>query len=455
MKRTKHKWSPLAALALASAACATTSLAQTPDALLNKLVDKGILTAKEAEELKQDAKNDFSKAYSAKSGMPDWVTSLKINGDFRGRYEGHYFQSDEGPFAVQRDRFRYRVRLGAVATLKDDFEIGVRLASADGAGGFTQGNPVSASSTAQDNGTRKGIFVDLAYAKWHPLHSDSMDATMTLGKMENPFAVSYNVFDPDYNPEGFAGQFTYRFNSQHALKTTVGGFVLDELIVDTSDPYLLGAQMGLDSTWNKHWSSSLSGGVLAITTPTNLVNSAVPNINRGNTRNAAGAPATFFNPIVGDASVTYMLDSFPGYKGAFPIKLLGEYLNNPATSSKNEAYMAGVVFGKAGKKGLWELSYQYRFLGANSWYEELPDDDFVGFYQAQQANAGFTSGANPLGAGYGGGTNVRGHVGKLSYSPFDSLVFAVTYYNGTLIDENPAGSHSGVHHLLVDLIWKF
>jgi hypothetical protein len=314
---------------------------------------------------------------------------------------------------------------------------------------------VSASSTAQDNATRKGVFVDLAYAKWHPLHSGTMDATATIGKIENPFALSYNLFDPDYNPEGLAGQFTYRFNSQHALKATAGGFVLDELTVDTSDPYLLGAQLSFDSTWNKYLSSSLSAAILNITTSTNLVNAAVPNINRGNTRNAAGAPATFFNPIVGDASVTYMLDSFPCYKGVFPIKLLGEYLNNPAASSMNEAFMGGVVFGKASKKGQWELSYQYRSLGANSWYEELPDDDFNGFYQAQQANAGFTSGTNPLGAGYGGGTNVRGHVAKASYALFDSLVFAVTYYNGNLISENPAGSKSGVTHLLVDLIWKF
>lgn len=441
--------------AAASVLCGAGAYGQSADALLNKLVDKGILTVKEANELREESDAGFRKAYQVKSGMPDWVTALKINGDFRARYEGHFFQDDEGPFAVQRDRFRYRLRLGLTATLKDDFEIGFRFASGDAAGGFNTGNPLSASSTAQDNGTRKGLFVDLAYAKWHPLHSDAMDATMTLGKMEMPFAYSYNLFDPDYNPEGLAGQYTYHFNSQHALKATAAGFVLDELQFDTSDPYLVGAQLSFDSAWTKHLASSLAVGVLSISTVTNLVNGAVPNINRGNTRNAAGAPATFFNPIVGDASVTYTLDTFPLYKDPFPIKLLGEYLNNPATSTKNEAFMAGVVFGKAGKKGLWEVSYQYRYIGANSWYEELPDDDLNGFYQVQQPNAGFASATNPQGAGYGGGTNVRGHVAKVSYSPYDSLIFAVTYYNGVLISESPAGSESSVSHLLVDMIWKF
>src|SRR2546425_1572488 len=124
MKRTNLRWSLFALGAVASAACVTTGQAQSVDALLDKLVDKGVLTAKEAKELKEETDKDFTRAYASKSGMPDWVTALKINGDFRGRYEAHYFERDEGPFAVQRDRFRYRVRLGAVATLKDDFEIG-------------------------------------------------------------------------------------------------------------------------------------------------------------------------------------------------------------------------------------------------------------------------------------------------------------------------------------------
>ncbi len=462
MKQTTLKQAAIAAGVAASALCSISTQAQSADALLDKLVEKGILTTKEANDLKREADQGFTKAYQVKSGMPDWVTSLKLSGDFRARYEGNYYENDDPStrgFSVQRDRYRYRLRFGAVATLKDNFEVGLRLASGDAASGFSTANPLSASSTFQDNGSRKGIFVDLAYAKWTALNNASANATLTFGKMESPFAFSYNVFDPDYNPEGLAGQFTYNLSSQHSIKAIGGGFVLDEFSLSTHDPLLVGGQLLLDSKWSKQLSSSLGAGILGIKSVQSLTNSVVPNINRGNTRspgNAGGYPTFHFNPIVGDASLTYTLDSFPCYQGPFPVKLLGEYLNNPATSTKNEAFMGGVVFGKAGKKHTWELSYQYRYLGANSWYEELPDDDFGAFYGAEQPNAGFMNATtNPTGAGFGGGTNVRGHVAKATYSLTDSLAFIVTYYNAILINELPAGSKSGTSHLLVDLVWKF
>src|SRR6185369_939443 len=102
--------------------------AQSADALLDKLVEKGIITVKEANELRQQSDKDFTKAYASKSGLPDWVTAFKINGDFRGRYD--YFKSPNDAF-VERSRYRYRLRLGAVATIKDNLEVGLRLTSGD------------------------------------------------------------------------------------------------------------------------------------------------------------------------------------------------------------------------------------------------------------------------------------------------------------------------------------
>src|SRR2546426_11964211 len=96
--------------------------AQSVDSLLDKLVDKGILTLQEAKDLREEADKDFTKAYSAKSGMPEWVTALRFNGDFRGRFEQH---DSENPGFIQRNRFRYRARLGVTASLWDDFEIGL------------------------------------------------------------------------------------------------------------------------------------------------------------------------------------------------------------------------------------------------------------------------------------------------------------------------------------------
>src|SRR5262245_19030586 len=81
-----RKWACLTVFSV-SIACAS---AQSSDALLDKLVEKGILTVKEANDLKEEVDKNFTQATSAKSGMPEWVTALKFSGDVRARYDGIY-----------------------------------------------------------------------------------------------------------------------------------------------------------------------------------------------------------------------------------------------------------------------------------------------------------------------------------------------------------------------------
>src|SRR5258708_38362832 len=89
--------------------------AQSSDALIDKLVEKGILTVKEANQLREESDKGFTWAYSAKSGLPDWGTSMKLNGDFRGRFEQN---NAENPAHVDRNSYRYRLLFGDTATLQ-------------------------------------------------------------------------------------------------------------------------------------------------------------------------------------------------------------------------------------------------------------------------------------------------------------------------------------------------
>ncbi|HYE32755.1 MAG TPA: hypothetical protein VEH27_15110, partial [Methylomirabilota bacterium] len=89
--------------------------AQSVDSLLDKLVDKGVLSVREANELREESDKNFTSAYQVKSGMPDWVTALRINGDVRGRYES--FSSGNIGFN-DRHRFRYRLRTGVTAVMR-------------------------------------------------------------------------------------------------------------------------------------------------------------------------------------------------------------------------------------------------------------------------------------------------------------------------------------------------
>jgi hypothetical protein len=75
---------------MAFVASAVPAGAQSADALIDKLVDKGVLTVKEANDLREETDKNFSQAYQVKTGLPDWVSSLKFSGDVRIRYEGFF-----------------------------------------------------------------------------------------------------------------------------------------------------------------------------------------------------------------------------------------------------------------------------------------------------------------------------------------------------------------------------
>ena len=115
MKHTT-KTALAATAALAAFACQPAAQAQTADALIDKLVEKGVLTSKEGQALRDETDKDFTKAFAAKTGMPEWVTAMKWNGDFRTRFEGFY---SDNPAAVDRNRLQYRLRLGLTVDMMD------------------------------------------------------------------------------------------------------------------------------------------------------------------------------------------------------------------------------------------------------------------------------------------------------------------------------------------------
>lgn len=448
MKRIdKLTWAAAIAGTIAAIGGASSASAQSSDHLIDKLVDKGVLTLDEAKELRKETDKDFTHAYAAKSGMPEWVTALKIGGDFRGRYEGFW---SENPNSIDQNRFRYRLRFGLTALMLENFEVGLRLGSGDidNANGLVNGtDPISNNQTLQNNASKKGIFIDLAYGTWHALNSPRMSADLTIGKMMNPFVFSPMVFDYDYTPEGGAAQFAFRLNDDpskaQALKANLGAFVLDENRTG-ADPYLLGAQLRWDGKFmpeGKNTGLSATAGIAFLSVQDAQALTAVPDINRGN---APAASAVKFNPIVVDGALTYTLDSFFLYNAPFPITLAGEYLNNPAVSQRNQAYSVGITFGKAGKPRAWQLSYTWRSLEANSWYEEFVDSDFGAFWPTA------TSGR------YGAGTNVKGHIAQFQYSPASALTLSLTAFVTELIDK-PAVPDQRTDTLRVqaDAMWKF
>lgn len=450
-------------IAVALAATVRTS-AQSSDALLRKLVEKGILTADEAKQLKSESAKEFTSAMSVKTGMPEWVTALKFSGDFRGRFN---MDSAANEAAMARNRWRYRARFGFVATLKDDFEVGLRLASGDVDSGSTVGSsPLSSYQTFQNNASKKGVLLDQAYARWTPLHTEDWKGGVAFGKQPDPFVFSEVGLgmDPDYTPEGVALPLDYRLNADHSLRWVNGFFVLDELAASSNDPFLLGSQVRLESKWSRRVSTSVGVMFFSFANVDKLSNGAMPNANVGNwriiptgTNETDAVPQFKFNPILADASVTYLFDHAPLQSGPFPVRLVGSYMNNPAapSSADNYAWTGGIMLGKAGKRGTWELAYEYKWLGANAIWEEVADDDFGGYWSTTAGRDFGNKGA----AGFFTGTNVRGHILRLSYSTTDALMLSVRWYHTELIREPlpPPGAdaNSQMTRVMLDADLKF
>jgi hypothetical protein len=480
-KRNQIQTTKFALFAGATAlmALANQSHAQSSgDALVDKLEQKGILTADEAKELREENKQDFAgsltnnfdQAFNKATGTPDWVTGYKFSGDFRGRYD-EVASTDDNKNFTGRDRYRYRLRVGLVVTMKGGLETGFRITSADsasGSGGFNNaGNPLSNNSTVQDNGTKKDLYIDTAYGKWTALNGDGWLFSTIIGKMDNPLQFTPMVFDSDWTPEGAAIQSGYTFNDQQAILVNGAAFVEDQE-VNGSDvgsvraPALFVGQAIWNANWNKHLGTSLGLGGYILQNSRNLTTASAPYINQGNTRVLYAKDNTYvlangYTPIIADASATYKLDSFPLYPGAFPIKVGGEYINNVDTISgndNNQGYWIGATFGKSGKAHTWDISYRYEYLEADATYDQLVDDDNGAYYQ----NAP-TGGA----IGYFGGTNIKGHMIKANYSITDSLTFTFTCFLNELISPNlntigtpPAGEpKNSAMHVMADLMWKF
>jgi len=391
---------------------------------------------------------------TSKFKTPDWLTGVRLINDVRMRYD-EVFAPDSD--FVTRWRVRPRLRLGGIATLKDDWEIGFRLASAPSVGANSGGDPLSSNQTFEDNGSRKPVGVDWVFARWTPIHTPKWTGSFALGKLENPPNYTEDIFDVDYTPEGLAEQFSYKLNPDHTASAYLGQYMLDELQFSNRDPFLFLEQLRLESKWGGHVNSAFTLSGLSIANPESLTTANVPDSNHGNTRTTNGVPVNDYQLVIADGRLTYNLDSFPLYNGPFPISLNGEYIHNFGASRDNIAYSFGPSFGRVtqtGKvsKGNWEISYRYQELQGDANYEELTASDNGAFYRSRPVGEPVPPGTSPFRPTFLNGLNLRGHIFRFAYAPFDSFVIDARVWLNETIRE--VDSVQGVR-LLVDLVWKF
>jgi hypothetical protein len=197
--------------------------AQDAAAILDLLVKKKLITEKEAKEVRSELAKPVPTTTTSSSAdkwkLSSPITEIELYGDARMRYEYRGGRTEGNPDTgfhddwQERERERYRLRIGLRGTLADDWFFGVRLetSQSERSTNVTFGDDTSTSSPGGGGPFAKGsdgISVGQAYLGYKGFH----DITLTAGKMPNPLITTLMVWDADIDPEGLAEQWKHTFN---------------------------------------------------------------------------------------------------------------------------------------------------------------------------------------------------------------------------------------------------
>jgi hypothetical protein len=390
----------------------TLDLFAQADALVDMLQKKGLLTQREANEVKDQMLAEIRDQMPAtKINIGSWLDELRIYGDMRARFEGFYGRSSPSNLGlfdeVDRTRYRLRLRIGAFAKA-GDWSTGLRLASGDTGG--PAADAISTNTSFDQFFGKKPINIDMAFLTWEP--SKVPNLKFTAGKMENPFWETDMVFDGDLTLEGLAEQYSYRFLDEYSVFGNIGQFILAEdnttqnlgIVSRGEDAYMFGFQVG--HKWKVIPSKIELTQALAYYDYSHLETQAATAANTftgaviRNSLTTAGTWQKDYNILAVNNEIKL------GYCEKVPMTLMGEYINNVAAQEFDDGYKVGIRFWEAKKKGQYEVAY---------WYERLDADANVSIF----ADSDFGS----------GGTNTQGHILKAKYNFTDwaSLGFAYWY----------------------------
>jgi len=416
------------------------SLAAEVDVLINKLVEKGILSQQEAEFLlkemqKEGARQDITVKETAEkvagetarktvkkesetwAKIPKWVEKIQIKGDFRLRYQYQDKDLNDGT-TFTRNRGRYRYRLYVKYPILDNLKMGFSLASGTG-------DPRSTNQTFTNSFQVPKINLYTAYVEYKPIKQ----VKILGGQFKNPiyFASKQDLtWDSDIRPQGVAAPIKgYFIPKKGYWFVTPAWYILSEFKAkeETASMAILQAGVGWDVT-DHFWFKFAPGYFYN----TNVKGNNFKWSSDSNTRNADGDLIYEYNSFTLDGEFGWQ--KLPGY-----IKLVsgfGQFISSDADND-NTGWLVGMRVGrKIEKLWDWQFRYSYRYLEKDAWLDFLPDSD-----------------------AYGGKTNAKGHEVRFNLGLNKHVVFAIDYYNMRKIDY-PLGETSEPENILqVDMNFKF
>jgi hypothetical protein len=441
------------------------------DALVNKLVQKGILTESEAKELMSEGTSTNTPAAS-KFKLGDSIKSIGLYGDVRFRYE--YRGADNAPGSgasgstYERERFRYAVRLGLRGDLFDDFYYGLRVETSSNPRSpwVTFGDDSNPTPSAKNSDT---IAIGQAYLGWRA--ADWLE--LTVGKMPMPLYVTPLIWDSDINPEGAAEKFKHSIGDVD-LFATFGQFMYQESNPDNSTPsadtFILAWQVGANVKLAKDVSFKIAPVLYNYTGQGQ--NNGLNQPFSGQGSNGLNPNTTGFNQNgINDLLVLETPAELNFKLGQHNARLFGDFTYNfsgdsraraavgatapegalpNAVTGQNMAYQVGfgygnlgLVYGQTSKKNTWEARVYWQHIEQYAADVNLLDSDF-----------------------FEGRANLEGIYSALAYSITDSIIGTVRYgyarpinnslgtggSNNDLPVLNPVNNYNLVQ---LDLTWRF
>ncbi len=404
------------------------------------------------------------------------ITELELFGDIRLRYAYQGGQTDDNsPLASpangvaghddwqERERQRYRIRLGFRGTLLDDWFFGIRLET-NSSSRSTNVTFADESSGGPFSKGSDGINVGQAYIGYKGVK----DFTFTGGRMPNPLVNTPMVWDPDINPEGLAEQWKHTFSfgetggeaapsyskdgkniapvavkseplvkldifvnlaqfiyddanpenplGLRATTTSQVGRVSGNQLIPNTDAFLMAWQAGAKVTFPK--------GIFFQVAPTlyNYTgNGDSFNIHyQGGDPNVTNSVSLAQNQIGINSLLVFDMPMELGWKiGKLPMHIFGDFAANleaderakaalhPGFGDQRYAFQAGAGVGQLKKKHDWQIDAYYQLSEQYSLDPNLVDDDI-----------------------FDGRQNMEGVVVKAGYALSDAVSVNFTYHYG-------------------------
>ncbi|MCP4626463.1 MAG: hypothetical protein GY850_23580 [bacterium] len=393
------------------------------DILLEKLVEKGVLSKDDAETVLQETRKeaaaerrrrakDTSEAFPSGGGfagiadLPKWVKNTSLKGDLRLRYQ---YSNRSG--SSDRHRGRYRLRLGFVTEVADKVQVGFGLAT----GGS---DPRSTNQTMTNSFETADVRLDYAFARYRPF-----DWLVLLGgKFKNPlWCPSDLLWDSDIRPEGVAAQLKHTTGTVELFLNT-GFWIIDERSRDEQDPVMFVAQPGYKLRLGEkvYFKNALTYYEFNQVKGTLLDHSGGSNTLRDD------GLRRDYDAIAVSAELGFKT---PFERAPF-CAVFGEYVRNLEAGSANGGHLLGVKFGdkKVSKRHQWQARVMYRRLERDAWLDVLPDSD-----------------------AYSGRTNADGFEAVLKYGLMKNVSLGLDYYHM----EHIQGASRSENVLQIDLGLKF